>query len=94
MTEPVVIAEVVRNQRQIAAMVFKTGTIDIGNGKGLKFIPKSNGFVKIQILESGINSKVDNQSFIKTETKKAVKKSPALLKVDESVTVRNAFGDL
>jgi len=94
MTEPVVIAEVVRNQRQIAAMVFNTGTVDIGNGKGLKFIPKGNGFVKIQILESGINSKVDNQNFIRSETKKTAKKTPTLLKVEDTVTVRNAFGDL
>lgn len=90
----IVIAECIRNSRQLAAMIFKSGTINLGNGKGLKITPKDKGFVKIQVLDAGIGKQVDNQSYIRTPvTAKAKKKEPITLKVDETVNIKNAFGD-
>ena len=46
------------------------GTIDLGNGKSIKFIANSEKFITLQLLESGIGIEVKTQSWNKTKVEK------------------------
>lgn len=83
MSEAVVIAEKTLHKGAMFGHISNGGgTIDLGNGKAVKFTALNEKFVKIQVLESGIGSKISTQSWQKVKKvveKKIVEKKPKMV---------------
>jgi|TARA_Y100000310_G_scaffold103241_1_gene101549 hypothetical protein len=68
MANPVVIAEKLCNKGRLHGSLSNGGAIiDLGNGKGIKFIAVNAEFVTLQVLEYGMGKEVKTQSWVKTK---------------------------
>lgn len=63
------------------------GIIELGNGKGLKFIAVNEKFVTLQLLEYGIGCEIRTQHWQKTKAVKKVKKKTSVVKLQDDKEV-------
>jgi len=69
MIEPVVVAEKTMYRGAMFGHISNCGgSIDLGNGKSIKFIGVNDKFLKLQLLEHGLGIEVKTSSWQKTKT--------------------------
>jgi len=60
------------------------GTMDLGNGYALKFIPLSKDFASLQLLFSGIGKPIKNQSWLRPKVVKKTTKKTIVRDTDDT----------
>ncbi len=102
MKEPIVTAEKTMHKGAMHGHISNCGgTIDLGNGKAIRFIGLNNTFLTLQLLDYGVGVNVKTSSWRKTKVKKEVvikevekkpeEKERGVIEVVEEVKARDLF---